>query len=138
MPIFLYLKTKFPHIYAFLVKLAFFTDHEEVVSVGYVVERVAEYDPDHAEQTNAVQTRDFSTVVRAKELLCVRVQRAVDYELTQCITLYFGFLFARAHHIHAGYLTFDGKYLFRFRYRFVWCFRVFPMHDSFEDVINGA
>lgn len=53
------------------------TKQEELVSIGDVVERVAENNPGHAEHTNAVETRDLATVVGAKQRNRVGVHGAV-------------------------------------------------------------
>ena len=42
---------------------------------------MAEYDPDHAEEANAVEASDPAAVVGAKELERVGVEGAVDEEL---------------------------------------------------------
>lgn len=59
------------------------TQEKEFVPKGHVVERVAEYDPEHAEQSNPVQATNLAAVVSPEELGGVRVHRTVDQELDQ-------------------------------------------------------
>jgi hypothetical protein len=61
------------------------TQQEKQRSITNVVVRVAPNDPNHAKHANAIQTTNFSAVVRSKKLLCICVKRTVDRELFQLV-----------------------------------------------------
>jgi hypothetical protein len=100
-------------------------EEQKLVSVGQVVVRVAEYDPDHAEETNAVEARNLATVVRAPELQAVVVQRAVDQERAE-LGAVFGRCFGGREHVLAGDYALGAQRL--------WCVRVLRVEVVYQRV----
>ena len=59
------------------------TKQRKIVEIDQVIVGVAPNDPNHAVEAYAVEARDGAAVVRAKQLLRIRVHRAVDAKLVK-------------------------------------------------------